>query len=190
MIKLCFCKRRRGDSYKSFHRKKGEELDYRNDTTCWFMSRSECRRLVISCSSWISFIQGCKSTTKSLVFQTQTDVVIWLSQSAKNFKKARSSLLQSWVFFFLPLLADNCPKLLLVLCCLNPCLDLELFPQMPHGWFTPDMWFASMCFWIFPNSPSFPHTLQILAFLGIFPTNIVFPLWPIINHSCSFSWWR
>ena len=34
------------------------------------MSRSECRRLVISCSS---FISGCKSTTKSLVFQTQTD---------------------------------------------------------------------------------------------------------------------
>ena len=55
------------------------------------------------------------------------------------------------------------------LCNLNPCLDLEIFPQMSQGWETSlIMWLASMCVIIFRLHPSFPHTLHILAFCHIF----------------------
>ena len=69
------------------------------------------------------------------------------------------------------------------LCNLNPCLDLEIFPQMSQGWETSlIIWLASMCVIIFRLHPSFPHTLHILAFCV--PSVVIFPPMSICSSNC------
>ena len=49
------------------------------------------------------------------------------------------------------------------MCCLNPFLDLDVFPQISQDWLTLLRWFATMCLLILKSLASFPQTLQMNA---------------------------
>ena len=58
----------------------------------------------------------------------------------------------------------------------SPRLDLEVCPQIEQGCEAPVMCKDSMCLFMSVKIPSFPHTLQILAFLATLPVFMMFSL--------------
>ena len=71
----------------------------------------------------------------------------------------------------------------LKLCSRSEFLDLNVLSQKLQGMQTPSKWFASMCFFMSLPIPSFPHILQMYAFLCPFGSR--FSLFSIIELTFS-----
>ena len=97
----------------------------------------------------------------------------------------RACLVLKRLILFTNLIFDQHEIQFVHLCCLNPILDLNVFSQTLQGSETPSKWFASMWSLMAIPAPSFPQTLQILAFLS--PLGIRFWLGSIIDFTLRSS---
>ena len=79
------------------------------------------------------------------------------------------------------------PAQYLNLCCLNAALDLNVFSHELQGSAIPSKWWVSMWSLMVFGAPSFPHILQILALLCVFPSGTIFWPWSIIDFTCASS---
>ena len=118
-------------------------------------SNSVCKFSIMQ-TAMVSCVMVPQATARSEIYIWSTICYnVWNIQSNQNWV-----FVVSWQVLHCRWLTD-CFWCRLLMCCLKESLDLKVLSQTLQGMTIPSKWFASMCFFIWVVSPSFPHTLQI-----------------------------
>ena len=136
------------------HRKSLNSIEASGFINNLLPSNSVCKSSIMQ-TAMVSCVMVPQATARSEIYIWSTICYnVWNIQSNQNWV-----FVVSWQVLHCKWLTD-CFWCRLLMCCLKESLDLKVLSQTLQGMTIPSKWFASMCFFIWVLSPSFPHTLQ------------------------------